>query len=130
MSQERPPGSGPADQPDNPSPTQHQELQHSQVSARVPEAVGPGVFSTGSIVMHGAHEFVIDFLMSLAPPRRVAARIVLPPSVVPLLIGALNENLNKYVQTFGNPPKLPSRPPGAIPPQISEVSNELRISKK
>lgn len=130
MSDEKPP-----DQP-NPTPpapkpgdgsTYHQELQHSSVSARVPEAVGRGLFSTGAIVMHGAHEFVIDFVLSMAPPNRITARVVLPPSVVPLLVGALQENLQKYQQSFGPPPQLPTPPPGTASPPISDVYEQLKL---
>ena len=107
--------------------TFHQELRHSQVTARVPESIGRGVFSTGSIVMQGPHEFVIDFLQSMAQPHRVAARVVLPPTVVPLFLAALQENLNKFQQHFGPPPKLPSPPPGAQPPPISDIYEALKL---
>jgi len=105
--------------PDNgPSPaggnTYHQEVQHSPATARVPDAVGRGVFSTHAIVMQGAHEFLIDFIQSLAPPRRVVARIIMPTSVVPLFIGALDDNLRKYAAVFGPPPRMQA-PPGANP---------------
>lgn len=107
--------------------TFHQELQHSQVSARIPENVGRGLFSTGAIVMYGVHEFVIDFLLSMAPPSRIAARVVLPPSVVPLLLGALQENMNKYQQNFGPFPRLPTPPAGTQAPPISEVYEQLKL---
>ncbi len=119
--------------PAEPPKPYHQELQHSQVSARVPEDVGHGVFSTGAIVMHGVHEFVIDFLMSMTAPRRIAARVVLPPSVVPLLVGALQENLKKYQDHFGSVPKFPApvnpQNPGtpAPAPPISEVYEQLKL---
>ena len=124
-----------SDQPDKPADrptsgeggTYQQELQHSQVSARVPEGVGQGVFSNGAIVMHGQHEFVIDFLLSMAPPRRIAARVVLPPTVVPLFVGALQENLSKYQQNFGPPPRLPTPPAGAPAPPITEVYEQLKL---
>jgi hypothetical protein len=110
-----------------PEPLQSQELQHSQLSARVPEHVGQGIFSTGVIVMHGVHEFILDFVMSLSPPRRLAARVVLPPSVVPLFVGALRDNLQKYHQAFGPPPKLPLPPAGVTPPPITEVYEQLKV---
>ncbi len=37
-----------------------EEIQHSQVSALVPERVARGVFSTGAVVVEGAHEFILD----------------------------------------------------------------------
>src|SRR5579872_234594 len=79
----------------------HQELRHSNVSARVPESVGLGAFCTGAIVIQGNHEFVIDFLLNMVPPHRVASRVVLPASVVPLFLAALQENMQKFQQNFG-----------------------------
>jgi hypothetical protein len=119
---------------DEPQPaggnTYHQEVQHSPATARIPDAVGRGVFSTGAIVMHGAHDFVIDFVQSLAPPRRVVARVALPPTVVPLFVAALQENLRKYNQNFGPVPRMPSGPPGAppaSPPPITDVYEQLKL---
>ncbi|MFM8219500.1 MAG: DUF3467 domain-containing protein, partial [Planctomycetaceae bacterium] len=97
-------------------PTYHQEVQHHPATARVPEKVGLGVFSTGTIVMHGPHDFVIDFLQSLAMPRRVAARVILPPTVVPLFLAAMQDNFAKYTAAFGPLPRMP-QPPGRTPPK-------------
>jgi len=113
--------------------TYQQELQHSPATARVPDMVGRGVFSTGAIVMHGAHDFLIDFIQSLAAPRRVVARIILPPTVIPLFIGALEDNLGKYTRSFGDLPRMPAPPaasPGgqpAPPPPIMDVYEQLKL---
>jgi len=104
-----------------------QELQHSQISARVPDAVGRGVFTTGAIVMNGPHDFVLDFLMNLVPPHRVASRVVLPPSVMPLFVAALHDNLTKYQQNFGIIPRLPTPPTGAAAPPVADVYEKLKL---
>ena len=49
------------------------------MSARVPERVGPGTFSTGVLVMTGNTEFVLDFVKNLGQPAQIAARVVMPP---------------------------------------------------
>lgn len=122
--------------PGNPQPTGgntfHQEVQHSPATARVPDQVGRGVFGTHAIVMQGTHEFVIDFIQSLAPPRRVVARVVLPTSVVPLFVAALQDNLQKYQQAFGTSPRLqnPQQQQGTNPPSpppIGEVYEQLKL---
>ena len=117
------PGSG---SPPEGQPPQHQELRHSQVSARVPEQVGLGVFCTGVIVIQSAHEFVLDFLQNLVQPHRIAARVVLPPSVVPLFVAALQENVQKFQHTFGALPRMPAPPPGAAPP-VSDIYEQLKL---
>ncbi len=128
----------PTDLPENspkPSPghTYQQEVQHLSATARVPDAVGRGLFSTGAIVMHGAHDVLIDFIQSLAPPRRVVARVVLPPTVLPLFVAALEDNLGKYAQSFGPVPRMPAPPPATpggpppAPPPITEVYEQLKL---
>src|SRR5262245_50884846 len=98
-----------------------QEVQHSQVSARVPEKVSRGVFSTGAMVFQGPHEFVIDFVLRMAAPQQIVARVVLPLSIMPNLIAALRENLNNYQSKFGPPPALPVPPNPPAPPPIEEI---------
>jgi Protein of unknown function (DUF3467) len=100
-----------------------EEIQHSQVSALVPERVARGVFSTGAVVVQGAHEFILDFLLRMSQPQQVAARVVLPPGVVAQFIAALTDNLNNYQSKFGQPvvPTGPTAPatsggPGAPAP--------------
>jgi hypothetical protein len=110
--------------------TYQQELQHSMVAARVPEAVGLGTFCTGAIVLTGPHEFVLDFVLRMSPPHRIAQRVVMSPTVVGLFLRALKENLDKYKQNFGNPPALPTPPPGMKPPPISEVYEQLKLPEE
>jgi hypothetical protein len=125
-----PPGSSPKSGGGH---TFQQEVQHSPATARVPDAVGRGLFSTGAIVMHGAHDVLIDFIQSLAPPKRVVVRVVLPPTVLPLFVAALEDNLGKYVQAFGPPARMPAPPPAGpgepppAPPPITEVYDQLKL---
>src|SRR5205823_13452201 len=102
----------PQENPNQPVPAGYpggfiQEVQHSQVSARVPEKVSRGVFSTGLMVLQGPNEFVIDFVLNMAQPHQIVARVVLPLNVMPNLIAALRDNLGSYQSKFGPPPTLP-----------------------
>jgi hypothetical protein len=104
-----------------------QQVQHMPVSARVPDKVGQGVFSTGAIVLQAGSEFVLDFVQRLAPPPRLVARVVLPTSFVPNLIAAFRDNLNRYQATFGTPPAIQPPPPGATPVPLPEVYEQLKL---
>ncbi len=104
-----------------------QELQHQQVSARVPEKVSRGVFSTGALIFQGPHEFGIDFVLRMVQPQQVVARVVLPPTLIPSFIGALRENLGRYTAQFGPPPPLPTPPPPNPMPSIEEIYQQLKI---
>jgi hypothetical protein len=107
-----------------------QEFQFSPVSARVPERVARGVFSTGAIVLQGPDEFVIDFILKLGHPSQIVARIVLPTQVVPRFIGALEENLRIYTENFGGVPQMPTpkEQAGERPPDsIEELYEQLKL---
>ena len=107
----------------------HQEFQFSPVSARVPERIARGVFSTGAIVLNGPDEFVIDFILRLSHPNQLVARIVLPKSVLPRFIGALEENLTIYRGNFGGLPQMPvpQQPSSEAPPDsIGEMYEQLK----
>ena len=88
-----------------------EEVQHSQISAVVPERVARGVFSTGAVVVQGPHEFILDFLLRMSQPQQVAARVVLPPGVIAQFIAALGENMRNYESKHG-PPVVPNTPGG------------------
>jgi hypothetical protein len=93
-----------------------QKIEHAPATARIPDAVGRGVFATGAIVLHGADEFAIDFVQSLVRPERVAARVVLPPAVASQFALALDQSLRLYAEKFGGPPREPdaARPPRGV----------------
>lgn len=116
-----------SDDPDQvPADPALQHLRHSPATARVPEAVGRGVFATGVIILNNPHELVIDFVQGISNPRRVAARVVLAHSVATQFAAALEGNLARYVASFG-PPRLPtaeSAPAQPSPPAEAEPSEE------
>src|SRR5579884_940561 len=116
------------DQPENQGPLgpTSQQIQHSPASARVPEKVSRGVFSTGLIVLQAGQEFVFDFLQRLTRPPQVAARVVIPAGMMTGLLGALRDNVQRYESTFGAmPPLMP--PPGAAPLPLDQVYADLKL---
>lgn len=108
------------DLPEHPQPRQH-------LSARVPEHVSRGVFSTGVLVMTGPNEFVLDFIQNLGGPAQVAARVVMPSSTIPQFIKALETNLDLYKNRFGEPPELPRPPQPAKKPSVQQIYDDLKV---
>jgi hypothetical protein len=104
-----------------------QEIQHSQVTARVPEKVARGAFSNGALILQGQHEFVLDFVLNMVQPGQIAARVVLPPTLMPSFLTALRENLQNYQNRFGPPPSLPAQPQPPTPPSIEEIYSNLKL---
>src|SRR3954468_4819816 len=84
-----------------------QDIQVANLSARVPEKVARGVFSTGVLVLQGQTEFVLDFVLRMNQPHQAVARVVLPINLVPQLIEALRTNIDLYTRNFGPPPAMP-----------------------
>lgn len=97
------------------------------VTARVPESVSRGAFSTGVIVMTGGTEFILDFVQNIGGPPLVAARIVMPHGVLPQFAEALKKNLSIYSDRFGSPPELPKPPQPAKPQSAQELYDELKL---
>ena len=133
MSDDSVPDAESADSGERDEGPQSQEVQHQQLSARVPDHVAQGVFSTGAVVLNGPHEFILDFLLRMTRPHRVAARIVLPPPVVPRMIAAVRENLGNYETRFGPVPPAPQpldqmAPPTQPTPQ--ELYDDLRLDEE
>jgi len=106
-----------------------QQVRHQQVSARVPESVGRGVFSTGAIVLVGQNEFVVDFVLRMTRPHQLAARVVMPHAVMPQFIHALKDNLDKYSERFGKPAELPRAQPDQQP-GIQEIYDDMKLPEK
>jgi len=104
-----------------------QQFQHSPVSARVPERVARGVYSTGQLVVDSPKEFVIDFFQGLTRPFQVNARVVLTPATMTEFVGALTQNLENYTRAFGPPPPMPTPPPQNRP-TIQEIYDNYKVS--
>lgn len=71
------------------------------LSARVPDMVAKGCFSTGVVVMGTPTEIVLDFLQTLLHPSELVERVVLPWHTVPSLIQAMQQNLDNHEKRFG-----------------------------
>lgn len=104
-----------------------QNVQFSQVSARVPEKVAHGVHASGVLVLNGPNEFIVDFLQQMVHPPKVASRVVMNPQTLSSFIRTLEENMGMFEKNFGAPTPLPPPPPGAKPAPIEDVYNQLKL---
>jgi hypothetical protein len=103
------------------------EFRHpQQLSARVPEPIGKGVFSTGVIVFSTPNEFVLDFLCRMARPHTLASRVIIVPGVMPSILVAIRDNINKFQARYGVIPPLP-KPETDRKPTIQEIYDDLKI---
>ena len=92
----------------------------------VPPELEAGMYANFLGVWHTAHEFTLDFAQiqpaqlgdpgdptaAVTLPARVVARVKIPPTVAFDVIRALNENLGRFEQSFGEI-RRPGEPPRA-----------------
>ena len=82
---------------------ENQDQQGNQINIELPEEIAEGIYSNLAIINHSPAEFVVDFvkLMPGVPKAKVKSRIVLTPQHAKRLLRALNDNIQKYEQQFG-----------------------------
>ncbi len=69
----------------------------------MPPEQAEGIYSNLAIITHSASEFVLDFtrVMPGVPKARVYARIIMTPQHAKSLLKALEENIKRYENQFG-----------------------------
>jgi len=91
------------------------EPTQQQINIELGEKEGEGIYSNLAIITHSPAEFVIDFTRVLpgVPKAKVHARIVMTPQHTKMLMNALDDNIKKFEQKFGEI-KLASEPQGQL----------------
>ena len=120
---------GPDDQDhgdQRPPDLEHQQVQVPNTTARVPEAVGRGVFSTGAIVMVGQYNVVLDFVQQFGSPAQLVSRVVMPHQVLAQFVAALDQNLSMFTEKFGAPPPMP-RPEKPERKSVKEIYDNIKL---
>ena len=79
------------------------ENKGQQLQIDVKPEVAQGVYSNLVAITHSPTEFILDFIsvMPGMPKGEVRSRIVMAPEHAKRLLGALNDNIRKFENTFG-----------------------------
>ncbi len=87
-----------------------------EINIRVDEDVAAGEYANLAMVNHTPDEFVVDFIFVEPgiPKGSVRSRVVLTPGHFKRLLGAMNANLQRYEQAFG---EIPDRQAQTTVPQ-------------
>lgn len=74
-----------------------------QINIELGEKEAEGVYANLAMITHSPTEIIIDFarIMPRAPKARVQSRIIMTPMHAKLLFQALDQNLKKFEQQFG-----------------------------
>ena len=78
--------------------------EENQINIELSEEMAEGVYANLAMIAHSNSEFVIDFirLMPGVPKAKVKSRIILTPEHAKRLLNALEDNIMKYENNFGN----------------------------
>lgn len=78
--------------------------QGQQINVELGEKEAEGIYSNLAIISHSPAEFVIDFTRILpgVPRARVHSRIIMTPQHARLFLSALEDNIDKYEQQYGD----------------------------
>ncbi len=74
-----------------------------QLQIELKEEVAQGTYANLAIITHSSSEFILDFVrvMPGLPKAGVQSRIVMTPEHAKRLMFALQDNVTKYEQNFG-----------------------------
>ncbi|MBW1782240.1 MAG: DUF3467 domain-containing protein [Deltaproteobacteria bacterium] len=75
-----------------------------EIQIKFPDNLQGGAYANNMVVSHTREEFIMDFLMVAAPTGAVTSRVIVSPGHIKRIVSALQENIAKYEETFGEIP--------------------------
>ncbi len=77
--------------------------EENQINIELSEEIAEGTYANLAMIAHSNSEFVVDFirLMPGVPKAKVKSRIILTPEHAQRLLFALQDNIRKYEENFG-----------------------------
>jgi 3-dehydroquinate dehydratase len=84
----------------NQNPNQ-QGQQQKQIQIKATDEVMRGTYANAMQVRHNKEEFLLDFLNIFPPQGSLNARVITSPGHFKRIVLALQDNLKKYENTFG-----------------------------
>ena len=90
------------------------EQKKNEIKIELTPEVAGGHYANLAVISHSANEFFLDFIAVAPnmPQARVHSRIIMTPENVKNLMFALNENVQKYEQAFGEIKRKTPKAPG------------------
>lgn len=77
--------------------------QEVKLEIQLDEEMAQGAYVNLAVVNHNDSEFVVDliFIQPQTPRAKVRSRVILSPQHAKRFVAALQENINRYEQNFG-----------------------------
>ena len=76
-------------------------MENKQVEINIADNFPGGEYANAMQIMHNKEEFIMNFLNITAPSGRVCAKVITTPGHLKRIIKALQDNIEKYENTFG-----------------------------
>ena len=82
---------------------QENQNQQQQLNIELPEDIAQGIYANLAVISHSSAEFVVDYIRLLPglPQAKVQTRIILAPQHAKRLLMALQDNIRKYENQYG-----------------------------
>ena len=82
---------------------EEKKSQEVKLEIQLDEEMAQGAYVNLAVVNHNDSEFVVDliFVQPQAPRAKVRSRVILSPQHAKRFVAALQENINRYEQNFG-----------------------------
>lgn len=80
-----------------------QEKKEHQIQIEIDDLTAQGVYSNLAVITHSPDEFVLDFIFiqPQIPKAKVRTRVITSPQHVKRFLQALQDNIKKYEEKFG-----------------------------
>ena len=74
-----------------------------QIQIEIDDLTAQGVYSNLAVISHSPDEFIIDFIFiqPQVPKAKVRARVITSPQHIKRFLAALQDNIKKYEEKFG-----------------------------
>jgi len=83
--------------------SEEKEENRNQLNIELSEEIAEGEYVNLAMIAHSNSEFVVDFIRVLPgiPKAKVKSRVIISPEHAKRLLGALEENIQKFEANFG-----------------------------
>jgi hypothetical protein len=87
-----------------------------QIQIEIDDLTAQGIYSNLAVISHSPDEFIIDFIFiqPQVPKAKVRARVITSPQHIKRFLAALQDNIKKYEEKFGEIKLEPKQEPPKI----------------
>ncbi|MEN3013988.1 MAG: DUF3467 domain-containing protein [Endomicrobiia bacterium] len=92
---------------------EEKEIKDQQIQIEIDDLTAQGVYSNLAIISHSPDEFILDFIFiqPQVPKAKVRARVITSPGHIKRFLSALQDNIKKYEEKFGEIKTEPKQVP-------------------